>query len=197
MRKWKTDTKDLNETAEAKRYAREGKVDVVSSGHQYDLGASLDAGEEIASEEIIRLPRDERYGELEATLEIHYMRRDRGRLDPKFELPAGYSWDKNDEQYYCSPDACGEYVVYHGLVLHNNNMVNVTRRPRYLASFWGPISGFDAFVSSFDFKKNTLNVYREGIDEAEAAREADSYGLGYIRTSSVMSSSEWLRLPED
>lgn len=197
VRQWKKATEEIGDAAEADRFAREGKVDVISSGHFYDVGAPLDAGEEINSEEIIRLPKDTRYGELEATLEVEYMRRDRGRLDQAFDVPVGFSWDRSQKQYYCSPDACGEYVIYNARVRHNNNMINVTRRPRNLTAFWGPITGFDAFISSFEFTKKTLTVYQDGIDEEEIKRERDSYGLEYVYTNSVIPASEWMRLSVD
>jgi hypothetical protein len=193
LKRWKTDTEEGGYAAEAKRYVREGKADVVSSGHFHELGNLLEPGEEHSSEEAVTLPMNARYDELEATLDIEYIRRDRGRLEEEFQVPVGYSWDDSDKRYYCPPKDCGEYVVYHGQVRHNNNMVNVTRRSRYLAAFWGPEYGFNGFISSFDSEKRTLDIY-QGIDDAEIAREADSYGMGHAYTNSIVPASKLLRL---
>jgi hypothetical protein len=196
LKQWKTDTEESSYTAEAKRYVREGEADVVSSGHFHEPGSLLDPGEEVSQEETVTLPMNARYDELEATLDIEYIRRDRGRLEEEFQFPVGYSWDDGDKQYYCPPDDCGEYVVYYGRVSHNNNLVNVTRRPRHLAAFWGPEFGFYDAISSFDYEKKTLNAY-EDIDDAEIAREADNYGMGQVRTNSILPASKLLRLAGD
>ncbi|GJF34132.1 hypothetical protein KNE206_68320 [Kitasatospora sp. NE20-6] len=193
---WKADEEASVGDVQAERYSHEGESEVINSGHFNTLGSLLEAGEEFSSEKSITLPVDARYGQLEATLGIDYMRRDRGRLDPEYGSTAGYSWDKDDTRYYCPPDECGEYLVYHSQVRHNNNMVNVTRRPRHLAAFWGPETGYDNFISSVDFEKKILNIYRDGIDEEETSRERDSYGLDNIFTNSIISVSELLSLPE-
>ncbi|WP_431683582.1 hypothetical protein [Kitasatospora sp. KL5] len=190
LEEWRT---GFSERAE--RYAHESTAEVVSSGHFNTLGSLLEAGEEFSSEQTITLPADARYGQLEAILGIDYMRRDRGRLDPEYGYIAGNSWDKDDARFYCPPDECGEYVVYYSRVRHNNNMVNVTRRPRNLAAFWGPETSYDDFISSVDFEKATRDIYNR-IDEGEISRERDSYGLGKVYTNSIMPASKLLIVSE-
>jgi hypothetical protein len=193
LRHWRSDTESLD-AVEAERYVRTARKDVLRSGHFYGPGGWLDAGEEYVTEKVVRLPRDADYGELEASLQIHFMRKDRGRLDDDFGRPR-FSWDENMEQYYCPPQQCGETAVYHGRVRHNNNLVNVTRRPRYATAFWGPRTTPDVFVSSFDFKKKALYVRREGIDREETAREQARFGIATVRTNAKLLTAEILRRP--
>ncbi|CAL9664283.1 hypothetical protein SUDANB113_07121 [Streptomyces sp. enrichment culture] len=191
MKQWKTDTEDWGFAVDAQRYAQEGEADVIASGHFSGPGTWLDVGEEFTYETVVRLPRNANYGELEATLTMDFMRKDRGRLDDDFGIP-WHSWDKSEGQYYCPPDECGEYVIYHGRVRHNNNLINVTRKPRYVTAFWHPESGLSDFISSFDFKKKAISVYREGIDEAEVAREQERYGVATITANSKILTNDFL-----
>lgn len=192
---WREDTESLS-VVEAERYARARRMDVVRTGHFYRPGSWLDVGEEFAAEKVVRVPRDSDYGELEATLQIDYMRRDRGRLDEEFGSPR-FSWDPNDEEYFCPPKVCGELAVYHGRVRHNNNLVNVTRRPRYVTAFWGPASEHGFFISSFDFGRRVLYVYREGIDEAEATREKERFGVATVSANAKLLTAGFLDRPAD
>ncbi|NYV77230.1 hypothetical protein [Streptomyces sp. UH6] len=195
LRHWKEDTESLS-AVEAERYARTARKEVLRSGHFYGPGAWLDAGEEFAAEKVVRLPKDADYGELEATLRVHFMRKDRGRLDEDFARPR-FSWDRDLEQYYCPPAECGENAVYHGRVRHNNNLVNVTRRPRYVTAFWGPRTGLDVFISSFDFRKRSLYVHREGVDTAEAQREKERFGAAVVSANAKILTAGFLRPPGD
>jgi hypothetical protein len=192
---WREDTESLS-VVEAERYARAQRMDVVRTGHFYRPGSWLDVGEEFATEKVVRVPRDSDYGELEATLQIDYMRRDRGRLDEEFGSPR-FSWDPNDEEYFCPPKVCGELAVYHGRVRHNNNLVNVTRRPRYVTAFWGPASEHGFFISSFDFGRRVLYVYREDIDEAEATREKERFGVATVSANAKLLTAGFLDRPAD
>ncbi|MEU0068944.1 hypothetical protein ABZ027_05275 [Streptomyces sp. NPDC006332] len=181
MERWKSDTEEIGDASEAERFIREIKEEIISSGHFQGPGTELDVGEEFVSEEVVRLPRNAKYDELEAHLEIDIMRRDRGRVDEQFGYP-WYSWDKEEGNYYCPPKDCGEYVIYHGRVRHNNNMINLTRKSRYLTAFWGPEFTPDNFISSFDFKKKVLEAYQD-IDAAEVEREAERYGVSTYTTN--------------
>ncbi|MFE5210454.1 Yip1 family protein [Streptomyces sp. NPDC056600] len=193
LRNWAEDTK-FRYVPEAERYARATDREVLRTGHFYGPGAWLDAGEEFSSQKVVRLPKDAGYGELEATVSMNYMRKDRGRIDDRFSSPV-FSWDRNNKRFYCPPEQCGENVVYHGRVRHNNNLVNVTRRPRYVTAIWSPRRGPSVFISSFDFGTRGLYVYGESIDKAEVAREKDRFGTAMVSANAKLLTSGFLRRP--
>ncbi|MFC7016007.1 DUF308 domain-containing protein [Streptomyces viridiviolaceus] len=175
LEQWKTDTE------EAEVYAREDRKDVISSGHFYGPGSWLESGEEYSKETVVRLPKNSEYDSIDVELQFDFMRKDRGKIDTsKFAVPRR-SWSKNEEGYYCPPEACGAYLVYSGRVRHNNNLVNVTRGRRYVTAFWAPDVAPTVFISSFDFKRKEEG---ERIDEAEMEREKVRYGhqLAFFKT---------------
>ncbi|MEV5548369.1 DUF308 domain-containing protein [Streptomyces sp. NPDC052309] len=175
LKRWKTDMED------PETYVGERRKDTISSGHFYGPGSWLETGEEYAKETVVRLPKDVEYDSIDVELQFDFMRKDRGKIDTsEFAVPRR-SWSKDEGGYYCPPEACGEYLVYHGSVRHNNNLVNVTRGPRYVTAFWAPHIAPTVFISSFDFKRKDKS---EGLDKAETEREKARYGhqLASVKT---------------
>ncbi|SEC88074.1 hypothetical protein SAMN05216532_2681 [Streptomyces sp. 2231.1] len=125
-------------------------------------------------------PRDTRYDLLRVDLQITYVRKDRGRVDREFGRPHK-SWDKQ-EGYYCHPAECGEKLIWFGRLRHDNNLVNVTRKPRFMTALWWPTATPLYFVStSCDFRAG------------EAAKETRRYGISTVATFSEVSVAELLR----
>ncbi|MZF87251.1 hypothetical protein [Streptomyces sp. SID5643] len=189
LEEWTADTEYLGDTAEAQRHASKGEDAVVASGHFYYPGAWLEIGEQYAKGAVIRIPRKTKYDTLEVSLSIDIMRKDRGRIDEEFSI-SRFSWEEHEGEFHCPPDECrdyGPYVAYHGRVHHNNNLINVTRRPRYVTAFWGPESTYSHYISSFDFKKKTIAAYDDTLfsskeAQAEWKRERYRYGVGTVDT---------------
>ncbi|MFJ3198702.1 hypothetical protein [Streptomyces sp. NPDC086989] len=172
--------------------AFESKVndEVVASGQFQGPGSTLDSGEEFGMERIITLPKDTKYETLNATLRFSMLRQDRGKLDDKFS-DARLSWMATEGKYYCPPNGCGEHLIYHGRVRYNDNLINITRKPRYVAAFWSPKEEPQVFISSFNFKKNKksesiYDIYT-GLDEKEIDLEAQRYGLSWVSANSEVS----------
>ncbi|MFG2134191.1 Yip1 family protein [Streptomyces sp. NPDC048751] len=174
--------KDWKEIAEAGEdydiYARHPEFVTIKTGQPWEPGYWLDAGEQAHWEYVVELPQNTSYDMIEAVLSVDLMRRDRGKIDYDEFSTAHFSWDKED-RYYCGSKDCGEYILYRGLVKHNNNVVNVTRKPRYVAALWSWDST-DYFVSSYNFGK------KEDFDEEETSRERDRYGLMSLTTNAVV-----------
>ncbi|MCT7356819.1 hypothetical protein N4P33_32455 [Streptomyces sp. 15-116A] len=168
---------DEGREVEAERYVDRLRFLPVSSGRFYPVGGSLDVGQEYATEHVFQIPKDPEFDTINIVLQITYMRKDRGKLDVSEFRRAHRSWDKREGRYYCRPEKCGEELYYHGRVRHNNNLVNVTREPRYVTAVWGPGQTPDYSVSTFHF---------EGpVARSEEKREEDRYGVStrYIDTS--------------
>ncbi|MEU6864972.1 hypothetical protein ABZ924_17090 [Streptomyces sp. NPDC046876] len=190
LEKWRGSEEPGGWVSDVKAF--EGKVqdDVVASGQFQGPGSTLDVGEEFGMEKIITLPKDTEYETLNAVLSFSMMRQDRGKLDDGFS-DWKMSWIESQGKYYCPPKECGEHVIYHGRVLYNDSLINLTRRPRYVAAFWSPQEYPEVFISSFNFAKNKKSesmygVYR-GLDEKEVAREAGRYGLSWVSANSEVS----------
>jgi hypothetical protein len=135
---------------------------------------------------VFQLPSDARYDTVSVEFQISYMRKDRGKLDvDEFRIPHP-SWDERDSRYYCQPEICGEQLMYHGRVRHNNNLINVTRKPRYVTAVWSPEGRFISSISSFRFDSSGTGDYRE------ERRELERYGATRSRAGSEVSVAELL-----
>ncbi|CAM5741178.1 hypothetical protein SALBM311S_03159 [Streptomyces alboniger] len=168
----------------AELYARELETKTISAGRFYSPGNWLEPGEQYSAERMVRIPRTVDYDALEAYFSLTLLRRDRGRIaEAEFEYPH-HSWDKKEGRFYCSPGDCGgEYLIYHGKVRHNNNMINVTRRPRYVTTWWSVTSedsNVFSSISSFSFRP------KEYIDERDNEREQERYGVTNVFAEAMM-----------
>ncbi|MFF5787236.1 hypothetical protein ACFY8P_19970 [Streptomyces sp. NPDC012693] len=183
-------------SAEAQAFEGEAEGEIIASGQFQGPGSTLAVGEEFRMEQMITLPKGTKYEVLEATLQFAIMRQDRGKLDDEFSY-ARRSWDESEGRYYCPPDDCGEHVIYHGRVRYNTNLINVTRKPRYVAAFWSPEEDTEVFVSSFNFEqyKKSESIYAiyEALDEEEVQRENQRYGLGWVTVNSEVSVKRLLK----
>ncbi|WP_369780153.1 hypothetical protein [Streptomyces sp. R33] len=154
-------------------YAGPHEWQTISAGQAADPGAPFEPGEEFNYEALIQLPRGAKYDSLWAHLDITFMRKDHGKIDSEFAIPY-YSWEGESKE--CPPEDCGEFVTHRGRLRHNNNLINVTRRPVYVNTVWAvkPDGSYTDtyFSSSPDFISS---------DPARAAREtgmeAERYGV--------------------
>ncbi|MFF3329573.1 Yip1 family protein [Streptomyces sp. NPDC002888] len=160
---------------------------MLSSGHFYGPGNRIESGQEYTLRHVFQLPKDATYDTVKVDLRIFYMRKDRGKLDvEEFETPH-YSWKKRSGRYYCPlSSGCAPTVIYHGLVRHNNNLVNLTRAPRYVTAIWSPLRDPIASISPFHFQG-------ESNFRQEEKRELDRYGAAQVSLTSEVSLAELLR----
>lgn len=106
----------------------------------------------------------------------------------EFKTPH-YSWDPHAGRYYCDPEGgCFQQIIYHGRVRHNDNLVNLTRKPRYVTAIWSPKRDPESFISPFDFKGET------GLGRKER-RELGRYGVAKAQMSYEVSLAELLAPP--
>ncbi|MFD9522380.1 hypothetical protein [Streptomyces sp. NPDC059979] len=176
--------------SEAQAFVSKVKSEVIATGQFQGPGSTLDSGEEFKMEKVITLPKNTKYETLKVVLQFAILRKDRGKIDDEFFYEK-LSWVESEGIYYCPPDGCGELLIHHGRVRYNVNLINVTRKPRYVVAFWSPEDEPNAFVSSFNFKKEkkSRSMYEiyEDLDENEAEREAERYGLTWVSVNSEVS----------
>ncbi|MEU5522806.1 Yip1 family protein [Streptomyces sp. NPDC093250] len=172
---------------EAERYVDDLQYTTISSGRFYDLGSSLDVGQEYASQRVIQLPKNVGYDTVRVELQIAYMRKDRGKIDVAEFRSAHRSWNEHAGPYYCKPELCGGQLIYRGRVRHNNNLINITRRPRYVTAVWSPGEEFISSISSVPY-----NYYALG-DYWEERREMERYGAAKAKADSEVAVAELLK----
>ncbi|MFJ7073268.1 Yip1 family protein [Streptomyces sp. NPDC098781] len=187
LREWRESAGTLRSQAgEAELYVDNLRKTVISSGHFYGPGKWLEVGQEYSLERVFQIPKDPPYDTITVNVQVSYMRKDRGKLDVDEFSTAHYTWDKSEGQYYCEWQGCGQQLIYSGRVRHNNNLINVTRRPRFVTAVWSPGLWFISSISSLRFKeaKGALR---------EEKRELDRYGAASIRTDAEVPVAEILR----
>ncbi|WP_158997281.1 hypothetical protein [Streptomyces aureus] len=177
------------DTGESELYVGRLTYTTISSGHFYGPGNRLEVGEEYTRKHVVQVPKNAKYDLLGVNLTISYMRKDRGKIDvAEFRIPH-YSWDKYDRRYYCDPETgCLQQIYYHGRVWHNDNLVNLTRKPRYVTAFWSPGRIPDSLISPYDFTGRTGGVKKE-------KREWGRYGAARAEANSEVSLAELLAPP--
>ncbi|SED64391.1 hypothetical protein SAMN05216489_03999 [Streptomyces sp. 3213] len=97
-------------------------------------GLRLNPGDRSGSKAVVQIPKDAKYDLIAATAGILLLRADRAKIDSEFSVPI-YSWaEKKNRFFECSSNTCPDYVMHHGRLHYSNNLINVTRRPRYISS---------------------------------------------------------------
>ncbi|MFC5217053.1 hypothetical protein [Streptomyces coerulescens] len=185
LREWRRSAGRGNALGDVERYADRLTRTVISSSHVYGPGKWLEVGQEYTVERVFQIPRDAPFGTVAVTMQVSYMRKDRGKLDvDQFKNPH-YTWRTNEEGYYCPWQSCGQQLVYGGRVRHNNNLINVTRKPRFVWATWSPGRQPYASVSS-------LAHWNKTVSEQEVKRELDRYGAASIRAEAEVPVAELL-----
>ncbi|WP_161492116.1 Yip1 family protein [Streptomyces thermolilacinus] len=187
MKEWKKGWEDDWWGLEAGSYESDVKKTRIKSGQFQGPGSTLAPGEEFRKEAMVKFPKKADYETLEARLQLAFLRHDRGKNDGGFYSPKA-SWLKGEADYYCPPEECIEQLIYHGVVRHNNNLINVTRKPRYVVAFWSPEEEPDALVSSFSFKERQKgeSIYDVYGNLEELETERSRYDLGWVAVSSAV-----------
>ncbi|WP_055603579.1 hypothetical protein [Streptomyces aureus] len=197
MGEWMLEEGDRRWNSDAQAFVSESTPEIIASGQFQGPWSTLDIGEEFKMERMITLPKDTEFETLDAVLKFAFLRQDRGKLDD--DLYAEASWVEADGGR-CAPDDCGEYVIYHGRVRYNTNLINVTRKPRYVVAFWSPTEITEGLVTSInlagrDKSPSIQEMYAE-LDDAETKREGDRYGLGWVLVNSEVSVKGLLKQAE-
>ncbi|MFD9335637.1 hypothetical protein ACFWBF_14700 [Streptomyces sp. NPDC060028] len=109
---------------------------VLHTGSIVAPGSWLDQGDVITEERIVELPKNAPYDVIQATAELQIMRKDRGKIDEAAFSSPHYSWSKEERKYFgCTAEICDDHIFYRARLRHNNNLINVTRKPRYVTSY--------------------------------------------------------------
>ncbi|MFI1696208.1 Yip1 family protein [Streptomyces bobili] len=185
MKEWKKSWEDDWWGLEAESYESNVQHTRIASGQFQGPGSTLAPGEEFRKEAMVKFPKKTAFETLEARLQLAFLRRDRGKLDDEYYFPKP-SWLKKEGGYYCPPEECTEQLIYHAGVHHNNNLINVTRKPRYVVAFWSPEEDPDALISSFNFKKRKKgeSIYQVYDNLEELETERIRYDLGWVAVNS-------------
>lgn len=174
------------DSGEAELHVGQIAYRTISSGHFYGPGNRLETGEEYTLRHVVQLPKKYKYDVVSVDLRISYMRKDRGKIDEEEFKTPHYSWDVDAGRYHCRPEeGCGQQIYYHGRVRHNNNLVNLTRGPRYVTATWIPGRDPTSSISSFHFEGERRLVQEE-------KRELERYGAAKAQANSEVSFTELL-----
>ncbi|WP_345662559.1 hypothetical protein [Streptomyces venetus] len=183
LKGWK---KALENGTDAELHVTEKGSRTISAGQFAGPGYWLHPGEGHVKEKVIQVPRSVEYDLLEATLGVVAMRMDRGKINLLQLQRAHPSWHKKEGRFYCPK--CSVMTIYEGVVRHNNNVINVTRKPRYVTVLWyGTKEDFDYSyaISSYKFNARMDPDLKELRREIE--REEDRYGVESRSTSTRVS----------
>ncbi|MFF5519584.1 Yip1 family protein [Streptomyces coeruleorubidus] len=183
LRDWK---KALENGGDAELHVAQSDRKAISAGQFTGPGYWLHPGEGHVKEKVIQIPRSVEYDLLEATLAVVTMRMDRGKIDLLQLQQAHPAWQKKEGRFYCA--ICGDMIIHEGKVRHNNNIINVTRKPRYVTVFWsGTREEFDYAYAISSYKFDSRKI--PDLEELgrEIAREEDRYGVESRSTSTRVS----------
>ncbi|KPI32886.1 hypothetical protein OV450_6916 [Actinobacteria bacterium OV450] len=96
-------------------------------------GGWLNPGERVVQQRVIQLPRNAAFDYLEASGHMIAMRKDRGTVDSEF-ITSHWSWKPDQVTKRVDCPKCGDIGINLGRLRYNNNLLNVTRKPRYVLS---------------------------------------------------------------
>jgi hypothetical protein len=184
LREWKKSFESHQEE-DAERYVDHLDVVPISSGRFYPPGRVLGSGQEDSLEHVFQIPRNAKYDLLHVDLQISYMRKDRGWIDVDHFHTPNLSWEKGS-QYYCHPSVCGEKLIFRGRLRHNNNLINVTRKPHYVTAIWSVNGPPEYSISS-------RNSPFGRADPAEVKRDLERFDVSTVNASSEVSVAELLK----
>ncbi|OUC96618.1 hypothetical protein CA983_31585 [Streptomyces swartbergensis] len=183
LRDWK---KALENRYDAELHVTQSDSKTISAGQFAGPGYWLHPGEGHVKEKVIQIPRNVEYDLLEATLAMVVMRMDRGKINLLQLQQAHPSWQKKEGRFYCAE--CPDMIIHEGKVRHNNNIINVTRKPRYVTVLWyGTREEFDYAHAISSYKFNPRKSPDREELKREIAREEDRYGVESRSTSTRVS----------
>jgi hypothetical protein len=178
---WKESFRRKNE--EADRHVDRLSYHRLSTGRFYEPGDVLEAGQEDTRVHVFQVPRDVPYDLLHVDMQVTYMRKDRGRIDVEHFSQPLQSW--RHPRFACRGGCSADTLTYLGRVRHNNNLINVTRKPLYVTAFWSPDGSPKYSVSSFHFTGGW-------IDKNSEKREVGKFGVATRYADGEVSVAELL-----
>ncbi|MGW6791437.1 hypothetical protein [Streptomyces chartreusis] len=186
VEEWRETAGELGSTlGEAELYIGDLRRTTISSNHVYGAGKWLEVGQEFSTRRVFQLPREAKYDTVSVNVQISYMRKDRGKLDVDEFSEEHYTWHERDKRYYCSWVLCGQQIIYSGRVRHNNNLINVTRKPRFVTTSWSPGVKLVSSISSLRYWETKGSLREERT-------ELDRYGAASIRADAEVPMAELL-----
>jgi hypothetical protein len=104
-------------------------------------------------QKVIQLPRNAPFDSLQASSHLIAMRKDRGSVDTEFTTNH-WSWEPDEATKRVDCAKCGDMGINLGRLRYNSNLMNVTRKPRYVLSIRfvddEVAEGFAVIVSPID-----------------------------------------------
>lgn len=170
----------------ASRFSKPTSRRLIAFGPFVARQSWIDPGTEKAESKTIQLPVESKFSTIDAAAMVITTRRDRGRIGPGFSDP-WFSWQQLPP---CTPLTCPtDVVVQQARIHHNNNLVNVTRKARYVQMGW-IIDG----EGQNPFIQAGIGPLDSGGRVSPPWESADRYGL--VRTTSdiaVVPSNDLIR----
>ncbi|MEV5968422.1 DUF308 domain-containing protein [Streptomyces sp. NPDC051921] len=160
---------------------------ILGTGPFTGPGNWFDPGEEYSEQKMVEVPATAKYDVVGADLDVMVMRKDRGTIDLDEFKVAQPSWDKKS-RFYCPPEECWEHLAYHAEVGYSSNVTTVTRKPRYVTSWWiltPDEAVWDASISSYRGKGL--------IDDEETKREYRKYDLFTVEAHAAIPFADVVR----
>ncbi|CAM5683038.1 hypothetical protein SVIOM74S_06771 [Streptomyces violarus] len=116
------------------------------------------------------------------------MRMDRGKIDLLQLQQAHPAWQKKEGRF--DRAICGDTIIHEGKVRHNNNIINVTRKPRrYVTVFWsGTREEFDYAYAISSYKFDSRK-----IPDLEELGEGNREGRGSVRRGVALDFDQSIR----
>lgn len=116
-------------------YAGPPKWDVIMTGLIIDPRNWFDPGTGQVEEVVVQVPKGAAYENLKVDGSVTVLRKDRGKIDTDALRNPLHSWlNGATDVFDCPRNSCGDHVLYMAELTHNNNVINVTRRQRYVVA---------------------------------------------------------------
>lgn len=179
------DAKELTGTKEdvelgtdSELYAGLPESRVLATGLIVDPGDWFDPGTGQVEDVVVQVPKGAAYESLAVDGHVTVLRKDRGRVDDAFMEPR-YSWVEGETDMVECPEECGDYVFYIGRLTHNNNIINVTRKERYVVAI--RLLGEDS-----DMYAEVSPLNAQGKVSGWNLEPEDTYGVATVLTGTVV-----------
>ncbi|MDX3534009.1 hypothetical protein PV721_06445 [Streptomyces sp. MB09-01] len=134
---------DLEAYRDVDLFAKPPVNTMIVAGELLGAGGYINPGGEFVSHRLIQLPRLPHFDRITTRAEVLTLRKDQARIPSGLE-ENGFSWNpKEGDPEKCEKPPCGGSVRYIGEIEHSNNIINVTRKQRYLNSSWRMEDGWN------------------------------------------------------
>ncbi|MFI8191469.1 hypothetical protein ACIF8T_22050 [Streptomyces sp. NPDC085946] len=196
MDDWKRDITPPYEL-DFRRNSVEDDWDLVDSGGFSAPGDWLEPGDDFKHERLVEIPANSKFQIVHADLELAVVRGDRGTLDPDFADSWKVSWNlKNLKHEANAPewvaDPGDEYVRYQSRLYYSSEILNVTRKGRYVTT-WRVIPNFS---DNLPAERDDTDPYivaiialpgKEGeYENSEQRKIAERFGMSFVYGGSAI-----------